>query len=45
VEDLGWFMKCLINPWLIKQRKKMNAPVTFGKADIDHSTGRAGSFG
>jgi hypothetical protein len=27
-------MKCLINPWLIKQRKKMNAPVTFAKADM-----------
>jgi hypothetical protein len=31
-------------PWLVKRIKKMGAPVTFGKAGIDCSTGSAGSF-
>ncbi|MFT6371999.1 MAG: hypothetical protein ACJAZT_000731 [Gammaproteobacteria bacterium] len=33
-----------MHPWLVKRIKKMDTPVIFEKASIDHPTGRAGAF-
>ncbi|MFT6329755.1 MAG: hypothetical protein ACJAYN_001690 [Bermanella sp.] len=42
--DLGWFMKFLNESMARQANNENGAPVTFGKAGIDHPTSMAGSF-